>query len=167
MKKWVSVGIIISGLCLLLSHLSIAAEVSGARIIDYGLYVAEDVKTEKTDYGTSAVSKVEKLIKQTDRVPARIGTTFGLRYRLEGKPKDGLVKLVVKVIIPSPGLTNPKTGKTFNSLSFTKVKVKIDKIHHELLTFEEKWDLVLGNWKIQILYEGKMVAEKTFAVYKP
>ena len=124
-------------------------------------------KQKKTDYGTSAISKVEKLIKQTDRVPAQIGTTFGFRYQIKGKPKEGRVEFVVKVIIPKPGLTNPKTGKTFHTLTFLKKKVKIDKIHHEFLTFEEKWDLVPGKWEIQIWHEGKKVAEKTFTVYKP
>lgn len=167
MKKWVAVIVLILGLCLLLVNLSIPAEVIRARIIDYGLYVAKNAKTKKTDYGTSAISRVEKHIKQTDRVTARIGTTFGFRYKLEGRPKGGRVKLVVKVIIPPPGLTSPKTGKTFTNLTFDKEKVEIDKIHHEFLTFKEKWDLVPGKWKIQIWYEKKKLAEKTFVVYKP
>ena len=38
-------------------------------------------------------------------------------------------------------------------------------MHHELVTFEEEWDLIPGVWKIQVWHEGKKLAEKTFTVY--
>jgi len=150
MKKLTSIGILAWGLCIIFPDFSISTEDYRAVIIDYGLYVAKDIKTKKTDYGTSAISKVEKLLKQTDLVPARIGTTFGFRYEIMGNPDEGLVELIVKAIIPEPGLTNPETGKTFHDLTFLKKKVKIGMTHHEFLTFEEKWDLVPGKWKIQL-----------------
>ena len=167
MKKWMSVGILVLGFCTIHIDNSIAAEVYGAQIVDYGVYVTDDVKTEKTDYGTHAVSKVEKLIKQTDRVPAETGKTFGFRYKISGKPKGVRVELIVKVVIPQPGLTNPETGKTFHDLTLPRKRIKIGIIHHEVLIFEKEWDLVPGKWKIQLWHEGKKLTEKIFTVYKP
>jgi hypothetical protein len=46
MKSWMSAGMLVLGLCLLLSHVSMAAEVYSAQIVDYGLYIAKDVKTK-------------------------------------------------------------------------------------------------------------------------
>jgi hypothetical protein len=106
-------------------------------------------------------------MKQTDKVPALIGTTFGYRYTINGIPKDGHTDLTVKIIIPQPGLTNPEIGKTFHALVLLHKNLKISSTHHAFLTFEEKWDLIPGVWKIQVWYEGTRLIEKAFTVYVP
>jgi len=64
-------------------------------------------------------------------------------------------------------LTNPETGKTFHELIFSHNNLEIGSMHHELITFEEEWDLIPGVWNIQIWHKGTWLIEKAFTVYVP
>ena len=167
MKQLICGWILVWAVCLFSVGASFSAEIYGASIVDYGIYAKKDVETRKAGYGTYAATTPERLIQHTDSIPAIIGTTFGYRYTINGAPKGGHVDLTVKIIIPQPGLTNPKTGKTFHELAISYKNLKIGSMHHELVTFEEEWDLIPGQWHIQVWHEGTRLIDKAFTVYVP
>lgn len=141
-------------------------DVTGIEIVDFGLYTIE---VEKQIQDTSSLSgsrnivKNPRLIEQTDNIPAKLGVSFGLRYKILGKSNGDTVTLEKEVLFPET--TNPGTGKT-SSRSVTNLSKKIGSTYYTGLSFEEPWELVPGQYKISIFYNGSKLAEKIFFIEK-
>ena len=167
MKKLIPVVFITVGLCLSVPTISMAVEISGIEIIDYGIYraIGSDKAIEDEE---AAVFKIEtvkdiELIEQTERIPASVGTIFGCRFVINGKPNDGNVNFTVK--LSNPGIRIPGMAPS-HGLREQRV-YKIGKTGWYLFSFDYIWEAVPGEWAIQILYKGRTLAENKFTVYKP
>ena len=137
-----------------------------AKILDYGIYdekVEEILKDESVPCGTRGRVRYS-LIEETDRIPAKLGTSFGFRYNLYGVPEKTKLKLKRIFIFPKQGLTDIAKGKThYNAQLDDELTVRENmEIGYK---FEHQWELVPGKWSFQIWYEGKKIAEKSFTVY--
>ena len=158
---------------LFISPLSVLAQtvsVQRAKIVEYGLYdIGSNTTThveEHTQSGTA--TKVRKITfkKQTKNVPGTIGTSFGFRYLVKGKPKGQKINLKIINIFPAPGMTNPKTGKNFKieKLVFTHT---IGTMPFATYTFDNDWEIIHGDWTMQVWYNEQKLLEITFMVKKP
>lgn len=145
---------------------SAAAEPRG-NIVAYGRYEIVETgrpeKAERTVAGEVKPVDTRRLIQQTDEVVGLLGNTFGFEVDLEGFP-PGPVNLVVRTI--HPPLTNADTGKTMTVSEYDWPVAGRSKVYFGF-TFDYRWEIAEGVWTKQLVYDGKVIAEKKFKVIVP
>ncbi len=144
-----------------------AVEVKGLEIVEYGIYKAR-IKTgiEDPDAPKGEISTLTEidLSEKTDRIPAVLGSRFGMRYVVVGSPQGE--EITVKVRYSYPELRDPKSKRSFSGNEFVR-RVRIGTPYYNDYAFEEDWELVPGTWAIQIYYMGKELGGKEFEIYSP
>ena len=148
---------------LLASHAS--AEPWSAQIVDYGVYeVSRGASVENENVAAGlVVSYGKQLIKKTDQVEAILGTNFGFRYVLSGPDAD--VYVTIKVKHPT-ALKGPESGKEFTSSKWGQsVPVGVGNVNWNTgWIFEEDWEIVPGEWVMQLYVGEAKLLEKTFFI---
>ncbi len=118
--------------------------------------------------GTEVIARTLPQSKQeTTRVPARLGTKFGIKYVIQGVPKGDLVMLREVWRFPEEGLKNPGTGKTSREQAQGMV---MEVTGHEIfagwaLLYE--WELVPGVWTYELWSGDRLILSQSFDVYRP
>lgn len=147
---------------------ALGAQVDGVDIVNYGIYVAGDngkVRSpEKNAAEQGNQEKAWKLLKQVDRIPAKLATSFGIEYIIKGAPAGEPVEITLRYLHPM--ISNPKTGKKYTSQEVS-IAALVGKKIHEGYTFDHEWELATGAWVIQVFYDGRKLTEQYFTVYKP
>ena len=140
-----------------------AAEPWSARIVDFGVYEVsrgDNLENENVAAGL-VVSYGKRLIKETDQVEAKIGTNFGFRYVLSGPDPD--VEVTIKVRHPTP-LHDPKTGRDFITSEWGQ-SVPVGSTNWNTgWIFEKEWEIVPGEWIIQLFVGETKLIEKKFYI---
>lgn len=157
----------------LLLSFSIAAHSQTPRIdridiIEAGIYERQSSSTtlgQSSTGGTLVIADL-KLIKSTTTIPARIGTSFGVRFRLIGQPFSGKAILKVVTRIPPPGIRNTDTNQMQLTSEITIIKT-IGAEHTFDNIFESPGHLITGNWVMEIWHENRKLAQQQFTVVKP
>jgi len=138
-------------------------------IVAAGLYSSKlSGKVVKTDSasGTRAIIASETLLKKTDRVVAKPGVEFGVRYRIVGVPNGQEVPISIVTYYPLQGLYNPTTHQvTWREQLDTKRRV--GRVLYESFHFDHDWELVPGIWSFQFWSDGRLLAEQQFTVTLP
>jgi hypothetical protein len=143
-------------------------KVSGAEIVEYG--ILKKIKSEGTlDAPNTIAGKannmiVLQLVQRTTTIKAAVGTTFGLFVKLLGEPDGAAVTCHFRCIHPL--LTDPASGRSGESDDWESPR-PIGASRYVSYTFDHGWELVPGKWTIQVLSDGKILAEKTFDVIAP
>jgi len=143
--------------------------VTGIEILDYGIYMAEEIKSEENEgsaTGKRTVVKDIKFISRTNSIQAKIGDRFGISFVMRGQPEGKKVAIKTISTYPDPGIPNPKTGIYKRKSTFSR-QLAIGKKELIGYGFDRDSELVPGEWTFQIWYDGKKWAEKTFNVYLP
>jgi hypothetical protein len=139
-----------------------AADVTSIEIIEYGKYEVQRVgEATKTETGTleSKVSNVT-FVQQTQNILATHTNAIGVRFAVHGSPSGEAV--TIKVVLKTPGITPPGRKTVFDhSANYT---ANIEEPFLYWWGFREKWEMVPGTYVIQLFYNDKMFAEKTFKV---
>ena len=65
-----------------------------------------------------------------------------------------------------PKLINPETGQASDRSDFPSLW-PIGEVTPTGFTFEHPWELVPGTWTVRVIWDWKVVAEKTFNVVLP
>ncbi len=150
-------------LVLSLAAMAQATEVSGIKVIDYGLVKETPVQAVRpdTDGLIKEVVNLEdvQFMQQTDSIPAQLGTEFGFLMQLEGAPAGDEVELVFLLI--TPGLETP-AGKVFKE-EFVETN-QIGDAMYIGYNLGRDWELVPGSWTYLVFYRGKKLLEKSFNV---
>ena len=159
-------GIVWAIVCLIVATGTIAsaANISKINIIEYGIFEAQKTKVvEEKDTSTGYRTLLDniKLIKETDTIPAAVGTQFGIRYIVEGEPNGAQVEISVKFLHPQT--VNPTNNKTVTLEQFHK-QLPIGETSYSCWIFEYDWELVPGEWIIQIWSGDRKFAEQAFTV---
>ena len=145
----------------------IAAAEPRGKVVTYGRYEIVETgrpeKAERTVAGEVKPVENRRLIQQTDEIVGQLGNTFGFEVDLEGLP-PGPVNLVVRTI--HPALTNSDTGKTMTVSEYDWPVAARHKVYFGF-TFDYRWEIAEGIWTKQLVYEGKIIAEKKFKVIVP
>ncbi|VAX25260.1 hypothetical protein MNBD_NITROSPINAE02-1439 [hydrothermal vent metagenome] len=139
-----------------------AANVTGAKIVDFGLYSYDAVSPASRAHDATKV-KGERLIKTTSKIEAKTGLTFGFRFMLYGSPSGEEVTLQFKGA--TPVLKNPDTGRETDREEWEFVTA-IEGIAFVGYTFDHSWEISPGRWTFQVLSEGRPIATKTFTIMK-
>ena len=147
---------------LLYVNIARAADVTSIEIIEYGKYAVQRVgEATKTETGT-LVSKTTNVtfVQQTQNILATHTNAIGVRFKVHGSPSGEAV--TVKVVLKTPGITPP--GKKTVYDHSTNYTAKIEEPFLYWWGFREKWEMVPGTYIIQLFYNDKMYAEKSFKV---
>lgn len=104
-----------------------------------------------------------KLVQRTAKIFGQPGRSFGIEIDMNGFPA-GAVTLTIRTV--HPPLTNPKTGKTTRISEYDWPVSSRRKVYFGF-TFDDGWEIAEGAWTIQIVYKGKMLAEKKFQIVVP
>ena len=137
-------------------------------ITEYGIYrahVTNEISALGTPTGTVALVNEIKLVQATTTVPARLGVSFGIRFKIVGR-KGGSVNLKMVTLIPQPGIRNPKTGNTSVRSEYLRTK-KINSVHYSDYSFDSPWEIVAGKWTLEIWDGNRKLASQSFNVVAP
>lgn len=144
--------------------------VTGARIVDYGIYETIRVDEQESPATTEGAVHVlhprldPVLREKTTRVPARVGVHFGFRFQLDGEPQLAEAPVTVRVLHPE--FTNPQTGKKSTTEEWNAA-VNIGLPRFTGWAFDQSYELAPGTWRLQVLREGKVILQKEFVVVSP
>jgi hypothetical protein len=155
-------------LVLLIDAHADGARVAGAEIVEYGVFqkIASEGLLDAPKSLTGVINSVveAKLLKQTTTIAATVGTSFGIRLKVTGEPQDEIITCSFRWIRPK--LTDPASGKTTDRDEWQN-QTRIGYARYFGYTFDEPRELVPGKWTLQVIYDSKVVAEKTFEVVLP
>lgn len=104
-----------------------------------------------------------QLVQPTTQIPARLGTSFAVWFRVLGSPAGAPVNLRAITRIPHPGITNPRNNTTFLTSEYESMQA-IGEVSYRSYTFEEPWEIATGTWTMEFWLDGKLVGEQKFEV---
>ena len=137
--------------CLTFTTFSLAcgqnANEESTRIVDFGIYGADRENPE--------------LLSETDKIPATVGTVFGVRMMLDGETTASL-----SFRWTFPAMQNPANGQIWTEMTGTR-ELSSDRAHSFLARINNDWEAVPGDWTLQVLRSEQVVAEKVFHVFEP
>ncbi len=132
--------------------------------LDHGVAEVVDGKVEKlksSPTGTHGWLADFVITKVTDSVEAVIKNNFGVVYQI--KAKDTVdIDVVIEWIYPEK-ITNDK-GKKFKSIKYTTHR-PTNIPSASSYSLDAPYELVKGNWTMNIYLENKMVYSRTFFLY--
>jgi len=150
-----------------LSAPALAAGEPAVRILSYGRYetrnAAQLVKGDRTAAGDLLPVLGHRLIEQTEVITGILGTSFGVELRFENFPIEP-VQLTIRIL--HPPITNPRTGKAMTVSEYDWIMTVRDKAYFGY-RLGRPFEISEGNWTQQIVYKGRVIAEKTFKVVVP
>jgi hypothetical protein len=116
-------------------------------------------------FGKRSVNRDVRLELETTRVPARIGTAFGIGFVFRGDAGQTVPYRVVWRY-PRDGLTDPRSGKTVHE-SMREGTASVDRPRSEGHAFVYDWGLVPGEYIVKIWVGDKKLIEQAFDVFLP
>jgi Domain of unknown function (DUF3859) len=136
-------------------------------VLESGLYTAEVEKRlqDPAVLGLRSVVRNVQFYDKTSRVPGRLGTRFGFRYRVRGIAADQAVELAKLTVFPPPGLTDPRRGRS-HAANRSVIRVKGETPFTTGYSFDEPWEIVPGEWRIELWYGGRKLVEQRYTVVR-
>ncbi|HCL17098.1 MAG TPA: DUF3859 domain-containing protein [Pseudomonas sp.] len=149
-------------LALAVAVLGISAPLAQADVqvvgpVEYGLF-----ETTKEDFqpGERVLTRRDQSIRQTTDIPAKLGSKFGLRYRLVGKQA---ADTPLTLLYLTTGVQTPD-GKRHDK--FEVVQALVPDVEQDVMAFEftEPHEVVPGEWRMMVFQGDRKLAEQRFTV---
>ena len=133
-------------------------------ITEYGVYSASVQESKRDAKGIlkSTLGEI-KLAEQTRLVPMRLGVRFGIRFKPVGTPDGAHVEIKKVTTFPPGGLKKP-SGETLTE-SRSVLKKDLGTASYTDYGFDDPWELVEGDWTIELFDGDRKLASETFTVY--
>ena len=143
-----------------------AQTINRLEITDFGTYKVEPGNKRKNAEGLKMmVTPGVEHLETTTTIPARIGISFGVRYKVVGEPDNAEVTLRKVISFPPPGL-QPSRGKIMPQ-SESKVETMIGETVADLYTLEDNFELVPGVWIVELWDGERKLLVQSFVLEKP
>lgn len=139
-------------------------KITGAKVLEFGVYTSTVAKREKSATVADGIKDRAtdfKLVRKSTLVDAGLGTGIGMKYVLLGTPKGAAVN--VDVVVRHPAMVNPETRESMTQSTATFERV-IGQGEHAVWSFDTPDGLVPGEYVIEIVSGGKVLAQKVFRV---
>ena len=141
----------------LFSHLALAdVQVQGP--VEYGVFASAPIKDPQP--GERILSRANQPIEQTEVVPARLGTKFGVRYQLTGKAET---EKPLTLMYFTPGLIGPD-GKRQDKIELQQKLVVGAPQDVMAFGFTEHHEVVPGEWQFMVFQGDRKLLEQRFTV---
>jgi hypothetical protein len=142
-----------------------AQKVIGVDIVEYGVFqkiASQDLLNAPQVLDGKINGVIEgKLIESTTTIKASVGTSFGIRVKILGEPEGQVIACGFRWLHPK--MTDPVSGQSSESDQWES-QSRIGHPRYTGYTFDSEWELVPGEWTLQVLYGGRVLAEKKFSV---
>lgn len=133
------------------------AEARVAGLVEAGVF---ETRYAEAQPGERVLSRSDQRILPTDEVPARLGTRFGMRYRLEGKRADDTP---LTLLYLTPGVVDP-SGARHDRYEVVQKLVPDAPLDVMAFEFTEHHELVPGEWHFMVFQGDRKLAEQRFRV---
>ena len=133
------------------------AEVRVEGPIEYGVFATQFKDPQP---GERVLTRANQPIEQTDQVPARLGTKFGVRYRLVGKTET---EQPLTLMYFTPGLVGPD-GKRQDKIELMRKLVVGAPQDVMAFEFTEHHEVVPGEWQFMVFQGDRKLVEQRFQV---
>jgi hypothetical protein len=125
------------------------------------------VNNAKTSTGKAISRPVVQFIKSAERIPLIKGAQMYMQYRLWPLPSQPAYADIRRVL-KHPEMTLPDGTVTTGSDFMLKRKVSSNQvISYTGYGLDEDYELVEGEWRIEIWYGDKKLIDQKFITYKP
>jgi hypothetical protein len=143
-----------------------AQQVERVEIVEWGIY--RDNRTGVAPAplavtGTTNLVTNVRLRQKTTTIPALVGMTFGIQYKVVGARPGTTVRLRCVTRLPSQGVTNRDTGQKFAVSEFDADAI-VGSVTYLGYSFDFDWEVETGPWTLEIWHDGRKLGEKTFIV---
>jgi len=106
------------------------------------------------------------LVTQTRTIPMQKGVQFGFQFIVRGRPKSARVTLHFVVNYPAPGVVKPGASSPMLKDEYDKM-VGIDAEGNiDGYKLDNDWELVPGDWRLEIWNGNTKLASETFTLVK-
>jgi len=132
--------------------------------VSYGIYTSKTVAKDRmagSPSGNHNVADTSILVKKTLRIPAKLGIQFGADYKVSA---DGNETVPVEVEWVYPEMHDPAGRITNTSLKYP-LAIPANMVNNSSYTLEKKYEVLKGNWVLNIYHDGKIVYSKKFQLY--
>jgi Domain of unknown function (DUF3859) len=148
------------------------ATVSGLTVTNSGTYTGQSISAparagQLSPTGTIGAAVNWHFVSSTEDVTGKVGTQFGIEFRIDGAPVGDSVTLHLVLAFPAQGIRNPNTGDMMHAANIAFPNMKIGSLCVLGYGFDSAWEIVPGVWTEQIWYQDHMLAERKFTVSKP
>jgi hypothetical protein len=149
-----------------------SANVTGVTITHAGIYTAQTTSKlaeagQESPTRTIGTASDWRFVSDSTDVDGKVGTQFGIEFRIDGTPADQAVTIHLGLKFPPQGIRNPNTGDLLRTARVAFPDMKIGALCVVGYGFDNAWEIVPGAWTLQILYQDRVLAERTFVVSKP
>jgi hypothetical protein len=143
--------------------------VTGVTITNAGTFTGETTSApaqagQQSPTGTVGTEVSWHFVSGSPNVAAKVGTQFGIEFRIDGTPPGDGVTLHLALTFPPQGIRNPNTGDMLHAAKTAFPNMKIGALSVLGYGFDNAWEIVPGVWTEQIWYQDRMLAERTFTV---
>lgn len=141
-----------------------APRVTGAKVLAVGLFTSAVESRSLTPHVADGIRDQARdftLIKRGAAQEARLETGIGLRYQLTGEPKGA--EVLVDVVVRHPAMVNPDTQLPMTH-STAQYERGIGVVEHNVWSFDTPAGLVPGEYVIEVLHKGRVLARQVFQV---
>ncbi len=167
---------LLPGLTLLLSAFACDAETvldcrdARAELLDSGSYALTTAGERESTPGTAAGSNIvaydQKLLSAGNRIEAKLGASFGFRYRLRcADPAPEEVEVEIEVL--HPPMRNPDGGEAQTRSHWRDGAWTARANFHSGWRFDYDWERVPGEWTIRVNLDGRTLIEQRYEVLLP
>lgn len=134
-----------------------SAEVRVDGSVEYGVF--EGPKAELQS-GERILRLSKEKIEQTEIVPARLGTKFGLRYQLAGKVAEDQP---LTLLYFTPGIRTPD-GQRHDK--FEVIQKLVPGAPQDVMAYEftESHEVVPGEWRFMVFQGDRLLTQQRFTV---
>jgi len=142
-----------------------------ARIVQYGLTTSRGPQFKRFNPNvpslTATASMENTFLEQTELIPGRIGTRFGLRFEISGLPRRTVAEL--QTILIHPLIKGANGQETSRSFWATRALVDANGVGRGLTGYviEEPYEIAEGEWTFEIKRAGDVLLRQKFYMYLP
>lgn len=134
-----------------------SAEVHVEGPVEYGVFAGPKAELQS---GERLLRRSNDKIQQTEVVPAKLGTKFGMRYSLVGKVADDVP---LTLLYFTPGIRTPD-GQRHDK--FEVIQKLVPGAPQDVMAYEftERHEVISGEWHFMVFQGDRLLAQQRFNV---
>jgi hypothetical protein len=160
-----SVRIILVGVLLFAASRFVHAEVLDVQLVQFGTFrktVAQgEIEAPGSVQGKAHAVQDAVLDEQGSEIRVSQGTSFGILVKFIGGHEGAIVPCTAKLLHPK--FTDPESGRT-SEVEEWPCFGTTGRNGYIGYTFDNDWELVPGQWTLQLFMESKKKIEKSFKI---
>ncbi len=153
------------------SQQALRPEAPRAQVLEHGVFEAvrpgRIAKHEASSTGQWIRGAVLRHVERTDSIPARLGTIFGLQFRISGLDPE-LRRVRVWRVLRHPPFHTPD-GAVVSKADYPLVLAVVGGVATGVTgyAFNEEYERVEGTWSFELWYEGEPLLQQRFVTHRP